>query len=325
MSHPNARLTPKARRNLVREVAAGWTRTGAAQRFRVSRATAAKQLHRYRGEGEAVLLDRCSRRYRSPRLTALSSAAGTGQPARSCAAIAAGRASCDAPAPRSRGRIPPGGGKWFAPGFAGTGSGPIGQRGIGLDYVHVAVDDRPRCACAEALPNERGPPAAAFLERAVAASSTSACGSSGRSRTTAGTAKRRLPRDGSGARRGAATDAAVPAAEQRQGRGLRQDPAGRVGVPSTLRLERGAPRRPPGLPAGVRSRPSARRHRRGRPRLPPVNNVSGIYSYSAEGASWPYSSQPQQRIEPSRRMPQLWVAPALIAEKRSSAGGDAWP
>ena len=57
MSHPNARLTPKARLDLVMEVEAGWTRAEAARRFRVSRATAAKWVRRYRGEGEAGLRD----------------------------------------------------------------------------------------------------------------------------------------------------------------------------------------------------------------------------------------------------------------------------
>ena len=69
MSHPNARLTPKARLGLAREVEAGWTRAEAARRFRVSRATAAKWVRRYRGEGEAGLRDRCSRPRRSPGIT----------------------------------------------------------------------------------------------------------------------------------------------------------------------------------------------------------------------------------------------------------------
>ena len=45
------------------------------------------------------------------------------------------------------GRIPPGGGKRFAPGFAGTGGGPRGKGGGGIDYVHVVIDDRSRYAC----------------------------------------------------------------------------------------------------------------------------------------------------------------------------------
>ena len=55
MSHPHARLTPKARLDLVLEVEAGWTRAEAARRFRASRATAGKWVRCYRGEGKADL------------------------------------------------------------------------------------------------------------------------------------------------------------------------------------------------------------------------------------------------------------------------------
>ena len=48
MSHPDARLTRQSRPGLVREAGGGWTRAGAARRFRVSRATAAKWVRRYR-------------------------------------------------------------------------------------------------------------------------------------------------------------------------------------------------------------------------------------------------------------------------------------
>ena len=76
MSHPDARLTRQSRLDLVLGVAGGWTRAEAARQFRVSRATAAKQLRRYREEGRAGLRDRCSRPHRSPRLTAPPVAAG---------------------------------------------------------------------------------------------------------------------------------------------------------------------------------------------------------------------------------------------------------
>ena len=39
----------------------------------------------------------------------------------------------------------------------------------GLDYLHVAVDDHSRYAYVAALPDERGPSCAAFLEQALAA------------------------------------------------------------------------------------------------------------------------------------------------------------
>ena len=209
MSHPNARLTPKARLGLVSEVAAGWSQAEAARRFRVSRATAAKWVRRYRDEGEAGLRDRCSRPRRSPGLTAPPQAAAVCRlrrergwgPHRIAWALDMAPSTAYAVLRRAGlhrrdrlhrvsrevvryererpgellhldaeklGRVPPGGGKRFAPGFAETGSGPAGQRGIGHDYVHVAVDDRSRYAYAEALPDERGITTAAFLERAIA-------------------------------------------------------------------------------------------------------------------------------------------------------------
>jgi len=66
------------------------------------------------------------------------------------------------------GRIPDGGGKRFAPGFRETGAGRHVSRGLGHDFVHVAVDDFSRYAYAEALADERGDTTAAFLERALA-------------------------------------------------------------------------------------------------------------------------------------------------------------
>ena len=66
------------------------------------------------------------------------------------------------------GRIPPGGGKRFAAGFAETHSGPHSKRPLGIDYLHVAVDDHSRYAYVEALPNERGVTTAVFLEHALA-------------------------------------------------------------------------------------------------------------------------------------------------------------
>jgi transposase InsO family protein len=65
------------------------------------------------------------------------------------------------------GRIPDGGGKRFDPGFRETGAGRHVSRGLGHDFVHVAVDDHSRYAYAEALPDERGETTAAFLKRAL--------------------------------------------------------------------------------------------------------------------------------------------------------------
>ena len=66
------------------------------------------------------------------------------------------------------GRVPDGGGKRFAPGFAETGAGPHSKRPLGIDYMHVAIDDHSRVVYVEALPDEKGVTTAEFLERALA-------------------------------------------------------------------------------------------------------------------------------------------------------------
>ena len=158
------------------------------------------------------------------------------------------------------GRIPPGGGKRFAPGFAGTGSGPRGKGGGGLDCVHVAIDDRSRYACAEALPDGRGLPRAGdrLLRRP-------------RREDRAGAHRQRRELPGAAFREAAASTAWGGGGRGRTGRrrtARRRPPSrscrpsGRTGgaMPRT-----GSASTPPGLPEGVQSRPSARRHRRGRP------------------------------------------------------------
>ena len=60
------------------------------------------------------------------------------------------------------GRIPDGGG-WRAHGR----SEQVKGRGIGYDYVHVAIDDHTRIGYAEVLPDEKGATAAGFLTRAA--------------------------------------------------------------------------------------------------------------------------------------------------------------
>jgi len=65
------------------------------------------------------------------------------------------------------GRIPDGGGKRFDPGFRETGAGRHAGRGLGHDFIHIAVDDHSRYAYAEALPDERAETTAAFLERCL--------------------------------------------------------------------------------------------------------------------------------------------------------------
>jgi transposase InsO family protein len=61
------------------------------------------------------------------------------------------------------GRIPEGGG-WRVHGR----SEDVRGRGLGWDYVHVAIDDHTRLAYAEVLPDERASTCAGFLTRAAA-------------------------------------------------------------------------------------------------------------------------------------------------------------
>lgn len=65
------------------------------------------------------------------------------------------------------GRIPPGGGKRMAPGFAETGAGPHSGARLGYEFAHVAVDGFSRYAYVEILPDERGVTTAGFLARAL--------------------------------------------------------------------------------------------------------------------------------------------------------------
>ena len=210
MSHRSARLTVIARRELVAEVAAGYSQAAVAQRFRVSRPTVAKWVRRFRAEGVFGLEDRRSTPHRSPCRTAarlerriqrirVGEGAGPGPIGRR---VGLATSTVHAVLVRLRlnrlsllhrvsrqvvryeraragellhldtkklGRIPPGGGKrFFWPGFAETKSGP-GGRGVGHDYLHVAVDDHSRFSYVEALTDEGGLAAAGFLERALVA------------------------------------------------------------------------------------------------------------------------------------------------------------
>ena len=204
MAHPNARLTPATRLEMVLEVEAGWSQAEVARRFRVSRATVAKWWRRYREEGAAGLRDRTSAPRSNPRRTAAAleqricavrRSQGFG-PHRIAWALGIARSTAYAvlrrfglnrldrlhhvtravvryehPAPgdllhidvKKLGRIPEGGGHRVRGRSART------PRTRGLDYLHVAVDDHSRYAYVAALPDERGPSCAAFLEQALAA------------------------------------------------------------------------------------------------------------------------------------------------------------
>ena len=66
MSHPNARLTVHGRLVLVERIESGWSVSAAARAAGVSRQTAGKWAHRFRGLGEMGLVDASSRPHRLP-------------------------------------------------------------------------------------------------------------------------------------------------------------------------------------------------------------------------------------------------------------------
>lgn len=209
MAHPNARLTPYGRLQIVRHHEDGYTQATIAGMMGVSRATVSKWLRRHAREGVGGLVDRSSRPLRLARGLSADLVAAICRlrrerawgPHRIGYALGVARSTVYAVLRRAGlhrlswlhrstreviryeraapgellhldvkklGRIPDGGGKRFDPGFQETGAGRHASRGLGHDFVHVAIDDYSRYAYAEALPDERADTTAAFLERAIA-------------------------------------------------------------------------------------------------------------------------------------------------------------
>ena len=68
MAHRRAKLTGRARLDLVRQVEVGWPWTEVARQFRVSRAKVAKRIPRRREEGKAGPENRSFASNRNPRV-----------------------------------------------------------------------------------------------------------------------------------------------------------------------------------------------------------------------------------------------------------------
>jgi transposase InsO family protein len=206
VSHGKAKLTPAGRLLLVERIERdGWPAAHAASMAGVSRATAYKWLRRWRTEGVAGLRDRSSRPRTMPtrtsaeleaRVCALRRELRRGphllagrleMPPSTVHAVLARhglsrlsrldrvtgdviRYERDHPGElihvdvKKLGRIPDGGG-WRV---HGRGARPGNKRGLGYDYVHVAVDDHTRIAFVQIHPDERGTTCAAFLTDAFA-------------------------------------------------------------------------------------------------------------------------------------------------------------
>jgi len=200
--HKNARLTPRGREHMINIVASGQTPKAVSAAVGVCPRTVRKWVGRYKAEGLAGLQDRSSRphRLRQPtsqatidriealrrqRLTGKAIAAQTGvSPAtvsRVLRRLGLNRLRALEPAepPRRYQRDRPGElihidikklGKFNRIGHRITGdrTGQSNARGIGWEFVHVAIDDASRIAFSRVMKTERRGCAIAFLKAAVA-------------------------------------------------------------------------------------------------------------------------------------------------------------
>jgi transposase InsO family protein len=202
--HGNAALTPNGRSRLARRVVEdGWSLSEAAEAAEVSERTARKWVVRYRGEGEAGLVDRSSVPKTQPGATpedrveaiaALRRVRLTGQEIAEALGMALstvqgiltriglGKLSrLEPPEPPNRyerkrpgelihidvkklGRIGKRGAGHRATGNRGPGRR---SRGAGWEFVHICIDDATRLAYVELLADEKATTCIAFLRRAL--------------------------------------------------------------------------------------------------------------------------------------------------------------
>jgi transposase InsO family protein len=200
--HKNARLTPLGRERMVTMGRSGQTPKAVSEAVGVCPRTVRKWLERFKAEGLAGLQDRSSRphRLRQPtpqatidrietlrrqRLTGKAIAAETGvSPAtvsRVLKRLGLNRLSALEPAepPRRYQRERPGElihidikklGRFKRIGHRITGdrTGQSNARGVGWEFVHVAIDDASRIAFSRVMKSERKGCAVAFLKAAIA-------------------------------------------------------------------------------------------------------------------------------------------------------------
>jgi transposase InsO family protein len=199
--HQNARLTPWSREVLAKKVLMEkLTLKAAAAAFHVSAKTAAKWVRRYRSDGSPGMRDCSSRPHRCPRSTPAALAqqvellrrqrwAGC----RIAAELGLSPATVSrilrrkklnrlrhldpAPPIQRYEHAAPGDllhldikklGRFQAIGHRIHGDPSRRTRGLGWDFVHVAVDDHSRIAFAQIYPDEKAPSAAAALQAALA-------------------------------------------------------------------------------------------------------------------------------------------------------------
>ncbi|MGH8578323.1 MAG: IS481 family transposase, partial [Gammaproteobacteria bacterium] len=197
--HKNARLTPRGREVLVQRLQAGQPPAEVGQAMAISVTTVRKWWRRFQREGLAGLADRSSRPRTSPRslasdrreqIVVLRRRRRTGRwIAREVAVSTATVSRILRRARLSRWReldpLPPARryemktpgelihfdmkklGRIGSPGHRVTGRFDDRHRGIGWDFVHVAVDDHSRVSLAAVAPDETHVSAVAFLEHTV--------------------------------------------------------------------------------------------------------------------------------------------------------------
>jgi transposase InsO family protein len=198
--HSNARTCPRSRRLLVdRVLLEGWSLAASGEAAGVSERTAWKWVERFRREGEAGLEDRSSApgsvpsrtpadreqlilSLRELRFSGPEIAETLAMPLSTVGAVLSRyglgklpRLRPDEPA-NSYERPRPGElvhidvkklGRIGRPGHRVNADRRTRSRGIGWEFVHVAVDDATRLAYVEVLDDEKGTTAAGFLRRAV--------------------------------------------------------------------------------------------------------------------------------------------------------------
>jgi len=201
-THKNAPLTPKGREMMVRAVVdCGLSRAAAARQFNTTSKTVGKWIERFEVEGVDGLRDRSSRPHSSPsqaapavcaavealrrqRHTGHEIAAEVGVSAATVSRIlrrlGLNRLSALKPAEpvRRYERAAPGEilhidikklGKFNRIGHRITGdrTGQSNTRGVGWEYLHLAVDDHSRLAYSEILPDEKRASCLRFLFNAL--------------------------------------------------------------------------------------------------------------------------------------------------------------
>ena len=202
-THKNARLTPKGREEMVRAVVDyGLTKAAAARRFNTTPKTVGKWVERFRAEGVDGLQDRSSKPLSSPSQTPPATCAtvetlrrqryigkqiaaeldiSPATVSRILHRLGLNRLSALEPAEpvRRYERDRPGEmihidikklGRFNRIGHRITGDrrGQSNSRGVGWEYVHVAIDDHSRIAFAKVMPSEKKRSATTFLKAAIA-------------------------------------------------------------------------------------------------------------------------------------------------------------